>query len=140
MLTRYADWPERLSQFIEAVRHKPFSWGGKNGGHDCGLFAADVIQEMTGVDPAAELRGYDDALGARRALEKQGASDVARFAGILFGNSVPPAMARRGDLVGVETEHGIALGICLGERTAFAGINGLEFVPTLKCVQAWWVG
>lgn len=137
-LRRREDWPERLAASIEAARCRPFRWGA----HDCVLWSAEVVAAMTGTDLAADWRGsYDDALGARRLLQRLGASDAARLAGNLLGNSVPVAQARRGDVVAIDTlDHGLALGICTGQQTAFTGPEGLLFAPTLGCVQAWWVG
>lgn len=137
-LVRREDWPERLALAVATARDWPFVWGE----HDCVLFAADMVQIMTGTDLAADYRGrYTDAAGAMRMMRARFAGDAAQLAGQLLGNSIPPALARRGDVVAVDSGHaGPALGICVGVRTAFPGPDGLLLVPTLGCLQAWWVG
>jgi hypothetical protein len=46
-------------------------------------------------------------------------------------------MVPRGDAVSTMTNHGPAIGICLGEVAAFVGRNGLEFISINNCRAAW---
>ena len=66
---RYQDWPERLHKIVTESHAKPFAWGQ----HDCCLFAANVVMELTGIDPAAELRGaYFSSIAAAKILKDRG--------------------------------------------------------------------
>lgn len=132
---RAEDWPERLADCLEAARRKPFAWGK----HDCVLFAADVVLAITGTDPAAGARGqYHDAAGARRWL---GSRTLADALVEVLGDPIRPAFAQRGDLVilGMERDRHWpeAAGVCLGERAAAPGDEGLIFLPMSEALLAW---
>jgi hypothetical protein len=130
---RFEDWPGRLACAIEGARARPFEWGA----HDCALFAAGVVEQLTGHDFAAEFRGryasHAEAvavLGARGGLE-------AVVAGLLGEPRSFPALAQRGDVVLVDTALGPALGVCAGGHAACAGPEGLQFVPMDCWLCAW---
>ncbi len=129
---RYQDWPERLNKIISESSKKPFAWGE----HDCCLFAANVVFEITGVDHAAELRGtYKTALQASRALKAAGG--VKGIASAALGQEINPLTAQRGDVVLVDGEHGDTLTICMGVNCIGPSENGLQPVPMTKAVTAW---
>jgi len=116
-MTRRVDWPERLAAFLESRRGAPKCWGS----NDCGLFCADAIEAMTGVDPGWELRGtYQNARQALRALvkyfRKRGLpmpawqqqpdsllGEIAQHAASIYGwPAIELLAAQRGDLVLLE--------------------------------------
>ena len=131
-LTRFEDWPRRLDAAIEAARARPFCWGEQ----DCALFAAAVVEAVTGRDFGAEFRGcYASALEARRQMEARGG--LAAITSCFLGDPVQVTVARRGDVVLRLGEHGESLGICLGAKCAFTGFDGLVFTPLKECVLAW---
>jgi hypothetical protein len=92
---------------------------------------------LTGIDFAADLRGtYATALEAKRIVDSRGgvmaiASAVCDAQGWPV---CPVAKAGRGDVVAIESEHGPALGVCLGADSAFAGNI---YRSTLDCGRAW---
>lgn len=50
----------RLTEFIRAGMRREFVWGQ----HDCSLFCANLVLEVTGVDPARRWRGrYNSEAG-----------------------------------------------------------------------------
>ncbi len=128
---RREDWPSRLSDFIEAARRRPFSWGR----HDCCLFAADWVREATGADPAADWRGrYRSASGARRILRQHFDGDVAAVATAVLGEPLAsPLLAQRGDVALVDG----ALGVVIGAEVALLGEAGLAFHPLGTAARAW---
>lgn len=131
---RFADWPVRLATQIEAAHRRPFSWGS----HDCALWAAAVVCELTGVDFAADYRGrYKSAQGAARVMARRGG--LVTIANRALGEAVPVLQARRGDVVLACREGGPSLGICIDERAAFTGPDGLAFLKLTECEQAWHV-
>lgn len=66
---RHRQWQSRLAAVIDGRLSAPFAWGT----NDCCMFAADCVQAVTGIDPAAALRGtYSNALEAVAALESLG--------------------------------------------------------------------
>jgi len=138
MLTRREDWPSRLAAALESARDKPFVWGH----HDCGLFAADCVLAMTGIDPAAMYRGqYTDEAGAVETmyLLSNGGLRAA------WTKALGPAMnnvrmARRGDVALVEIGGVEAAGVVVGSRVACTTEGGLVMVPAHRIVAAWAVG
>ncbi len=131
---RREDWPEILSEQLAAGRQRPFEWGR----HDCCLFAADVVAAMTGTDYAAEFRGrYRSAGGAKRALTRYGAGSLETTLTAKLGAPVAPRLARRGDVLLLDTEDGPALGICAGTHGFFAAPEGLARMPVAACRGAW---
>lgn len=135
-LARREGWEARLAVLIEARRHAPFKWGQ----HDCGLFAADAIEAVCGVDVAATLRGYHSAVGAARSLARHGLGDVGDVAVALGLPERQPIDARRGDVVSFRTELGVTLGVVLGERFAAPAEKRLAFYSVLHAARAWRIG
>lgn len=131
MSARRENWPSLLAAFVESRRNSQFAWGI----NDCCIFAADAVLAMTGTDYAVAWRGKTTAMAAMRFARSMGGVDALPSAAGLELCSV--ASTRRGDVVAVETEHGAALGICLGPISAFTGAGGLVFQPTLQSVKAW---
>lgn len=135
-LKRFEDWPARLARALAEAARRPFAWGS----HDCALFAAGVVQALTGTDPAAELRGrYETAAGAARALGSGGLAATAEALACAHGmEAIPPLMAQRGDVVLFETEGRDALGVVdLNGRIAAAGEAGLVVLPLSHAKRAW---
>lgn len=131
-MTRNPQWPHLLTHFVEDRRHVPFSWGGQ----DCCLFAADWVQLCTGEDPAARWRGtYSTMLGAVRHVTRAGGvCRLPEAAGLV---PVEPQFAGRGDIAGVATSLGLALGICLGRHIVTPGHDGLVFQTRIMVRNAW---
>jgi hypothetical protein len=138
-LTRFEDWPLRLTAFVEGATHTPFAWGR----HDCCLFAADAVAAITGVDPASELRGrYHNPNSAARLSVRRGGFEkmVADLAARHGMAALRPLQAQRGDVMLVDTEAGPALGVCLGGKIACAAPLGLSWLPLTAARRAWRVG
>jgi hypothetical protein len=129
---RHEDWPKRLQGLINESERKPFAWGS----HDCCLFAARAVEVITGIDHAATLRGtYSTALEAARILQARGG--VRGIATAALGDEIPCLTAQRGDIVLIESDHGEALGVCLGADCAVPGPDSLTRVPLLSILAAW---
>ncbi len=141
-MMRPFDWQSRMSRALAARRETPFAWGR----HDCALFACDLAEAVCGIDFAAPLRGrYGTRREAYAVLDdfaggglEQAAEKIARDHGCA---EVAPLMARRGDIILAEIPiagaSGDALGICLGERIAFAAERGFAQLPLVKARRAW---
>lgn len=129
---RLENWPERLSHLISDSDHRSFTWGA----HDCCLFAADAVMELTGVDFGAELRGtYSTALEAARILKKRGG--VCGIASAALGAEIPPMMAQRGDIIMYRSANGEALGVCIGAQFVAAGTHALLRGGMDEALAAW---
>jgi hypothetical protein len=131
-MNRFPDWPERLAEAIEVARTMPFTWGA----HDCVLFAANAVESYTGVDYAHAFRGYRSEVGARRLIAQHGGTLEVAVSAVL-GEPIPTALAGRGDVVLADLDHGQTLGLCLGNECAFAGVEGLLFLPRTAARAAW---
>ena len=123
---------------LQAKRGEPFAWGR----NDCATFACDIAEAVCGVDFADPLRGrYKTRRGAARVLKgfAGGGLDVAaEKIAVQHGRpEVAPSMARRGDLVLIDTDLGLALGVCVGESIASAGPDGVALMPLSAARRAW---
>ncbi|MBS0427612.1 MAG: hypothetical protein JSR41_10040 [Proteobacteria bacterium] len=128
---RTRNWQAALSTFIAERRSTPFAWGS----NDCCLFAADAVHAMTGVDPAAELRGYSSALDAARLVEARGG--LARIAAGALGEPVAPVFASVGDVVLIENEGRELLALCNGTTALAPGELGLVVLGMDAAKAAW---
>lgn len=131
-LRRVRDWRARLSDLIEDRRRIPYSEE-----NNCGLFLADCIQAMTGVDLAAEFRGkFRSVAEAIILLRKAGYPDLCVFAAAHL-DEIPPAMARAGDIMAFPSEQsGWAGGVVNGERVTVMGEAGLGTVSRIDAARA----
>lgn len=112
----------RLHQYLQDNHNRPFEWGK----FDCCLFAADVIQILTGRDPAKAFRGkYTTARGAALALRRYGQGDIISTADEQLGREITLLQAKRGDACAIDTEHGPALAIYMGSVVISVGEHGL---------------
>ncbi len=135
-MTRRDNWPALLDAFLAERRERAFCWRA----HNCALFAADWVRELTGVDLAERFRPkVEGPLSALRIVRQAGGLTVLVDEACTARGwpSVPAAYARRGDLVLTPTEHGPAVGISLGHSSAFAGPSGLTFQSPAHLFRAW---
>ncbi len=132
---RLPDWRPRLTAYLAETAHQGFRYGS----NDCALFAAGAVRAMTGQDPAAAWRGtYSTLEGGLERLRKAGFKDHIDQAGTLFA-AVAPAFAQVGDIAGIETPAGWALGIFTGECIACLTPAGLGHLPRGAASLAWTV-
>lgn len=129
----------RLSRFLSAAAQRQFAWGQ----HDCILFAAGWVREISGVDPAANWRGH-------YATEREAKAILASFGGIgrvmeltLAANGwrrVSTCAPEAGDVVLAAPHDGRGqhcAGIATGNRkTALVTREGLVIAP-VRVLQAW---
>lgn len=135
---RRQGWERILVEALAEARTKPFEWGK----FDCCLFAADVVRDIDGRDPAAPFRGrYRTAIGAYRALKRYAGGGVAETAAKALAAmgcpEIPRKRAQRGDVVLIDTDLGDALGICIGGKVACAAPSGLSYLPLSAARRAW---
>lgn len=136
-MTRLPDWQERLSRFFALHRTRPFRYGD----WDCSLFAADAIQQMTGVDIAAEFRGkygsrreaYDLIRSVRLVAER-----VAALHGM---QQILITYARRGDMALIPRARDYSLGIVslTGKEIVVLRSRTLMTLPLSYGLVAWHV-
>ena len=119
-----------LADAMHELRREPFAYGS----HDCCLFAANVLQRLTGVDFMPEFRGrYQSPRAAVQLIRAHGG--LRNILRQKFGAPVPVQQARRGDVVVV---HKQTLGICLGARAAIpAKPRGVVFVPMSEALEVY---
>lgn len=121
-------WEKRLEEYLQNVG--PFEWG-KN---DCCMFSANCAFAITGTDYAKPYRGYKTAKGAMGRLKGIGVEGIATK---LWGHPKTAAYAKRGDVVLFDCGDGDALGICIGDKIAVMGQDGLVILPMSECLKAW---
>lgn len=127
-----------LNKLLEARRCKPFAWGT----HDCATLAFDAKWVITGIDPAADIRGsWSTANQAIRLITRLGGWDgIAKR----FGHQVLPEDTFSGDIVllsydicvGPSSSHG-SLALKYGTSCIAQGTLGLVEVSLNKAIKAW---
>ena len=141
ILVRYADWPDRLTRFLESCRPRKFRYGS----HDCCLFAADAVRAITGADIAAEFRGKycnrKEALLLARSYSGQSSIRALIERALVDFPSVNPSFAQRGDLVLIQRRSDYSLGIVgLNGRDILKPAEiGLASLSFTSAVKAWHV-
>lgn len=146
-LRRIEGWERRLADFVSQARSRVFQYGS----WDCCLMPCAAVEAMTGVDPAAALRGRykteRGALGALRRFAGGGLTEtVEKIAADLGAVEVALSFARRGDMVLfddpalVQRPFDAALGLCLGREVAVMELDGLRLWPLARARRAWAVG
>jgi hypothetical protein len=130
-IVRRHDWPEVAAAFIESRRKAAFSFGA----NDCALFVADAWHAMTGIDFAAEFRGYRSQRKALRLVrESGGMRALVLRAGLV---EKPKEFAQRYDVVLVPTEGWETLGLNAGNGYWCApGPDGLVMRPVDEIAAA----
>lgn len=100
------------------------------------MFAADIWQAWTGEDPIADLRAR--MTGARGFAEilREGDGSMASVVTRRIGGAVPPRLARRGDIVGID-RGGLHLGACMGSMAVFVGDGCFDVHPMRDMSRAW---
>ncbi len=121
---------ERLGNYLSSVEHTPY----KLYEHDCLIFTNRCWKILHGSPWCeewlllyAEMASVED-LGYPT-LEAAVASRLAK------------SPATYGSLVALQSANakplGYALGICLGDKCAFVGTNGLVYIPTRAIKLSW---
>lgn len=126
-LPRLAGWPERFIAFLESRRHSPFVWGS----NDCALFAADGVLSITGVDFAADWRGYTTEREALDRIRKAGG--MRGFVSYLIERV--PLRGARGEVALAELDGRETFGLIAGNgHWCGPGANGLIFRPLREVI------
>lgn len=134
-MKRRLDWPERLASAIAEAQTLAFSEA-----FPCVVFAADVVRAMTDEDPLPER---DETVAAAYArMRREGYETLREALAAKVGPEVPLAFARRGDVILRRTDGDAeAVGICLGQASAFISADGgIAWLPTLEQEAAFRVG
>lgn len=135
-LTRLPDWDRRLARAVDRHAAIPGEWGTA----DCLLTCADVVDAVTGIDPAVDIRGrYKTEAGAVRLLRKRGYADVGEALAALFPVEAV-LMAQRGDLGVVEREGRLTACFITTAGAAAKTEHGLSFFPQTDLMAAFRVG
>jgi hypothetical protein len=129
-------WSTRLDDYLDTFDGKVFDWAEIY----CGLFAADAIVAMIGIDLATEFRGkVNDAASAAEALKRAGYVTVADVAADRLVEC-PVSSLRRGDIACVELSTGPTLYIVSGASLIGLGQRGKVTLPLTKANLGYHVG
>lgn len=120
---RAEGWPDALARVVEKHAELPFQYGVS----DCGQFAADAVQAVTGEDLFKDYRNYKTEIGAARVLKKAGCNNLGDLFAKFFKEE-HVAHAMRGDIGIVEYDGQICAGVSTGVGFACKGKFGLVFI------------
>lgn len=129
---RLQDWPLHLQALIADRLAVPFEWGAR----DCCLWAADVVQAVTGHDPAVDLRGaYTTKAEALAAIKR--VKGLQQALAERLGPEFPPGLAQVGD-VGLVLEGDMPAAVAYaGGAWMGQGPDGIVPVAEASVVKAW---
>jgi len=128
---RKSNWEKALNAEIERTRELEFSWD-KN---HCLGFAARCQEAMTGKTDFPEAFTSTSFMSAQKIIKKHG-GDLTSWMDEKL-QRINLLAAQRGDFIEVETDIGEAIGVCIGEKVAVMGEDGLEFMPMTHGIRAW---
>jgi hypothetical protein len=136
MSRRVDNWQIILAS--ELAKPRMFSWGS----NDCCTFACDIIEALTGIDPAKTFRGkYDSAIGCFKEIKRQGYAGVDDAATTLFESygfkTIPVLMAQRGDVVLANIDNNETLGVVSDAGAMFISYGGYVLVNPSEMQKAW---
>jgi hypothetical protein len=133
---RLPDWEERLAAALAAALDQPFELGV----HDCGSFACDVAEAITGTRPAPWLKGYATQEDLDALLMQHGGLEGAAAAAMaeMGREEIPVLMAQRGDWVVVDVGNELVMGIVTGHLAAVPGSDRLQHVPVQRFAKRAW--
>lgn len=126
MMQLREDWPEKLNDYIDALRARPFTWDSTDDfGNDCCMMVDSGVFAMTGDRFLDHMRGYTDAPGAyAKLLSTYGGGVDVMIAAIAVEQGwaeVSVNHAHRGAVMLVDPQYcggdprfGGALGLCVG--------------------------
>lgn len=123
-----------LDAFLEEAAARRF----RDGTWDCALMVAAWVERVTGTDGAAPWRGrYAARIGWLRILKREGGIEAVIASGAALVGLTETKEPKRGDIGIARLPNGeLMAGICLGERWASAGLNGLA-ACSAEPVRAW---
>lgn len=135
-MTRLEGWESALFEALAPHMAAPFAWGAS----DCFLMAMDAMRAVTGEDPYGEHRGrYKTAAGAMKRIRSKGFRDLEGAMDAIC-ERVIPSLARRGDIVSLMADDGIALGVVVGDGILCKAPAGIQINPLWTALHAWRVG
>lgn len=127
------DWPERLSEFIEANRHTPFNWGT----HDCCQFVIKCETAILGATKFPDsIDKYKTKRGAAYHIKRKGFDCLWDYVSSRY-KEIDRAFANRGDVVGHITPDGQSVGILIGNSIACVSDDGIVFKPLDDAHRFW---
>ena len=116
-----------LLDFWQKAQSQPFVWGQ----NDCALWTASYVAAVTGVDPAASLRGtYSTELQCAKLVKARGGLEQ-------LCSELMADFATGDDVGGCEYGRTQICGIRTGRRLALKGQRGLIIVPFEGFVTGW---
>lgn len=138
-MTRQPGWEARLHALVERARHQPY----RLGVHDCAVFAANVIEAVTGNAAAAAILAgaYRSKAAALRFQRRFGRTLAEAVSNSLELDPQPVRQARRGDVLLFVDAAGVEhLGACVDHRGVTLHPSGLNFRPLRDFASAWRIG
>jgi hypothetical protein len=131
-------WEERLLKTLESSVSVEY----RLGVHDCFTVACAAVNVQLGTEHGKDIVSkYSTRDEAVALLGAWGATYEEAFDKYFGLARVPVLLARRGDLLAVRTDDGEKhLAVCVGERMACLGPDGLRYAPVSAAHCAWRVG
>lgn len=121
---------KHLFKTISEYKNAPFKWGVS----DCCQFVSKYIFRCTEVDLASKYGNYKTKQGAARAIKKHG--DIVTTVATVC-EEVPVTHLQRGDIVALDAEDEISLGLVTGVGIVTMIENAGLQVTNSKIISGW---
>jgi len=128
-----------IKEILDKYENLPFKWGQ----HDCCLFSANVVKELTDYDYAKEFRGkYSNKKEAFNLVKTlYNCEDLKELVTKLTNQDIRQDWdnALPGDFVAYFFKDEYVIGINYGDRSYFVTTEGKKFlkVPNRNCEGYW---
>lgn len=128
-------WIEKVTSILSGAADKKYVLGI----HDCFTVACEVVNAQLGTSFGEDLRGKYSTVAGSIACIKQHGATLEEAGTNYFGlKLVDVRMARRGDICLTQTQDGMKhFAVCIGERFACLGPNGILYSPMSLAIAAW---
>lgn len=121
-MNRLPNWYSRLFNLISEKENEQF----KIGTNDCTIFAADVVNAVTGVDYAEKYRGkYKTFKAGNELLKADGFESNIDFIEKNF-EEIPASFSRAGDIGLIKVKRGFAVVAIMSGFAVAVSNNGLQ--------------
>jgi len=133
---RREDWEQRLSSLCIDKSEVPHVWGE----WDCVIFCAMAVEEMTGENLIADIKGaWTSKIGAARVIKNNGFDSLGDMVADRLKEK-PLPFIKRGDVVLCDGPDGEFIGIVMGHFSVGPGPTGLASVPIDQAIRGFEVG
>lgn len=138
-LRKLPDWRERLQDYLDSIKGRPFDWRR----HNCAGFVSHCLAAQCGLDPWVDLRAEFEALPDDQAVQirlqtKYGNLELFIDQALKpYGFSRTTCASAGSPVITLGDNGKLGAGIALGRVTASLSYTGLTLSARTRHVVSW---